>query len=183
MRRRPKSGGGASVRIESRPRCKRRGGHSPRPRRGVAIIRRAACIFVLWPQQMSTLYARTVTLTPAAQTLDLNRIVHTQRERLWRQSAQHFFPGLSVRDMPDNPARGSIHGLPIGPGELWNILSPPAQVTYKPRGRNDEGAQWLSVMLQLQGTTNARQDGRSLRPQPSGRLHHRWAAPVRARSR
>jgi AraC-like DNA-binding protein len=108
-----------------------------------------------------------VTLTPAALSLDLHRIVHTQRERLWRQSAQHFFPGLSVRDMPDNPARGSIHGLPIGPGELWNILSPPAQVTYKPRGRNDDAAQWLSVMLQLQGSTNARQDGRLcvLRPQ------------------
>jgi AraC-like DNA-binding protein len=102
-----------------------------------------------------------VTLTPAAaQSLDLNRIVHTQRERLWRQSAQHFFPGLSVREMPDNPARGSIHGLPIGPGELWNILSPPAQVAYKPRGRSDEAAQWLSVMLQIQGTTSARQDGR-----------------------
>ena len=101
-----------------------------------------------------------MTLTPTALSLDLHRIVHTQRERLWRQSAQHFFPGLSVRDMPDNPARGSIHGLPIGPGELWNILSPPAQVTYKPRGRNDDAAQWLSVMLQLQGSTNARQEGR-----------------------
>jgi AraC-like DNA-binding protein len=101
-----------------------------------------------------------VTLTPAALSLDLNRIVHTQRERLWRQSAQHFFPGLSVRDMPDNPARGSIHGLPIGPGELWNILSPAAQVAYKPRGRSDDEAQWLSVMLQLQGSTSARQEGR-----------------------
>jgi AraC-like DNA-binding protein len=101
-----------------------------------------------------------VTLTSASRSLDLNRIVHTQRERLWRQSAQHFFPGLSVRDMLDNPARGSIQGLPIGPGELWNILSPPAQVTYRPRGRNDEAAQWLSVMLQLQGSTSARQDGR-----------------------
>ncbi len=90
---------------------------------GVAIIRRAACIFVLWPQQNAHALRSTVTLTPAARSLDLNRIVHTQRERLWRQSAQHFFPGLSVRDMPDNPARGSIQGLPIGPGELWNILS------------------------------------------------------------
>ncbi|MEJ0037707.1 MAG: helix-turn-helix domain-containing protein [Gammaproteobacteria bacterium] len=101
-----------------------------------------------------------MTLTPAAHSLDLHRIVHTQRERLWRQSAQHFFPGLSVRDMLDKPSRGSIHGLSIGPGQLWNILSPPAQVTYKPRGRGDDDAQWLSVMVQLQGSTNARQDGR-----------------------
>jgi AraC-like DNA-binding protein len=62
--------------------------------------------------------------------------------------------------MPDNPAHGSIQGMPIGPGELWNILSPPAQVAYKPRGRRDDAAQWLSVMLQLQGTTSARQEGR-----------------------
>jgi AraC-like DNA-binding protein len=100
------------------------------------------------------------TPTAAALSLDLHGIVHTQRERLWRQSAQHFFPGLSVRDMPDTPAHGSIQGLAIGPGELWNILSPPAQVTYKPRGRTDEDAQWLSVALQLQGSTSACQDGR-----------------------
>jgi len=107
-----------------------------------------------------------VTLTPAALSLDLHGIVHTQRERLWRQSAQHFFPGLSVRDMPDQPTRGTIHGLPIGPGQLWNILSPPAQVAYKPRGRTDDDAQWLSVMVQLQGTTNARQEGHLCKLKP-----------------
>ncbi len=105
------------------------------------------------------------TLQPLS--LDLHHVVRDQRERFWRQSAPQIFPGLSVRDMRDNPSRGFIHGRAIGPGEIWNILSPPAEVTYKPRGRMDHSAQWLSVMLQLQGSTRAWQNGRlcELKPQ------------------
>ncbi|MEJ1964874.1 MAG: helix-turn-helix domain-containing protein [Gammaproteobacteria bacterium] len=110
---------------------------------------------------------QTLSPAPAPLSLDLHQIGLTQRERLWRQSAPQFFPGLSVRDMRNNPPQGSIHGRALGPGQLWTILSPPAQVSYKPRGRGNDDAKWLSVMLQLQGSTRAWQDGRlcNLNPQ------------------
>jgi AraC-like DNA-binding protein len=62
--------------------------------------------------------------------------------------------------MRHNPASGSIHGLALGPGQIWTILSPPVQVSYKPRAHSDAAAQLLSVMLQLQGATRASQSGR-----------------------
>jgi AraC-like DNA-binding protein len=90
--------------------------------------------------------------------VDLSGVQESLRAAAWRRSAQSCFPGLSVRDLRDNPAFGMIAGAPFGAGHLWIVLSPAVQVSYDPRGAND--AQIFSVMLQIKGSTLARQGRR-----------------------
>jgi AraC family transcriptional activator of tynA and feaB len=47
--------------------------------------------------------------------------------------------------------------VPLGPGHLWTVLSPPVRVTYLPRR---DAPPMFSVMLQLDGATAAAQCGR-----------------------
>jgi AraC family transcriptional regulator, positive regulator of tynA and feaB len=97
--------------------------------------------------------------------LDLANVDRPQRAAQWMRSAVSFFPGLIVTRPPVNPVAGRINGLPLGPGYLWTILSPPVLVSYVPTLH--AGAQpMFSVMLQLEGATTASQCGRvcSLRP-------------------
>src|SRR5258708_34705365 len=69
---------------------------------------------------------------PLQALLELDVIDASERAAAWRVGAQTFFPGLSVRDLRQRPALGSIAGSQFGPGHLWTILSPPVQVTYDP---------------------------------------------------
>jgi AraC family transcriptional regulator, positive regulator of tynA and feaB len=107
-----------------------------------------------------------VTGMPVPSSLDLQRVDEAQRALTWARSASAFFPGLSVRDLRANPARGSICGTSLGAGQVWTILSPPVQVSYRPRGPLDPAAEMFSVMLQLQGSTSAMQGGQSCRLRP-----------------
>lgn len=92
--------------------------------------------------------------------LDLETVAKPQRAAMWMRSALTFFPGLSVVRPPVNPVAGRIHGVPLGPGYLWTILSPQVLVSYLPTPH--PGAQAMfSVMLQLEGTTRAQQCGRA----------------------
>jgi AraC-like DNA-binding protein len=93
--------------------------------------------------------------------LDLARVEETQRAATWSRTARDFFPGLSVRGLQVNPKLGTMHGQQCGPGWLWTILSPPLNVTYSPEAA--AGERTFSVMLQLEGSTDARQSSRSCR--------------------
>ena len=97
--------------------------------------------------------------------LDLSTVDGHERAALWMRSAGRFFPGISVTRPPGNPAAGMIDGLPLGPGWLWNILSPAVAVSYLPVEHSD-GQAIFSVMLQLEGATSASQGGRTCQ------LHH-----------
>src|SRR5262245_56397411 len=92
--------------------------------------------------------------------LDLSTVEGPERAALWMRSAGRFFPGVSVTRPSGNPTAGSIDGLPLGPGWLWNILSPAVSVSYLPVEHTDRQAMF-SVMLQLEGTTSASQCGRA----------------------
>jgi len=105
-------------------------------------------------------------LIPMPSSLDLQRVDAAKRALAWRQSASTFFPGLSVQEFLANPTRGSICGTTLGEGQVWTIISPPVQVSYRPRGRFDVSADTFSVMLQLQGSTVASQSGQSCRLGP-----------------
>lgn len=100
--------------------------------------------------------------TPAL--VDLSGVDETLRAAAWRRSARTHFPGLSVRELRENPTFGMIAGTAFGAGRLWLVLSPPLQVSYDPHGAED--AQIFSVMLQIKGSTLALQSGRRglLRP-------------------
>jgi AraC-like DNA-binding protein len=89
--------------------------------------------------------------------LDLASIEEPERAAVWMRSAGRLFPGLSVSKPPVKPIVGRIEGVPLGPGHLWTILSPPVHVSYLPR---HDSPPMFSVMLQLAGATTAAQCGR-----------------------
>lgn len=97
--------------------------------------------------------------------LDLAGVEEAQRAAIWSRTARSYFPGLSVRGLRVNPKIGTMCGMQFGAGRLWRILSPPLHVHYEPgdAARDDENdlSQLFSVMLQLEGSTVAHQDGRS----------------------
>ncbi|HTV78517.1 MAG TPA: helix-turn-helix domain-containing protein [Steroidobacteraceae bacterium] len=96
---------------------------------------------------------------PMASLLNLQSVGAAQRASLWARSAEGFFPGLSVRKLDNSPQVGRIGSMPFGPGRIWSVLSPPLVVNYDPLLTHDRHL--FSVMIQLTGTTEARQQRRS----------------------
>jgi AraC-like DNA-binding protein len=95
-----------------------------------------------------------------ASLLNLQSVGAAQRAALWARSAQGFFPGLSVRKLDNTPQVGRIGSMPFGAGRIWSVLSPPLVVTYDPMSSQDD-RHLFSLMIQLSGTTIARQQRRS----------------------
>jgi AraC family transcriptional regulator, positive regulator of tynA and feaB len=91
-----------------------------------------------------------------ASLLNLQSVAVAQRAAMWTRGVRDYFPGLSVRELGGNLNSGSISGMRFGPGRLWSVLSPPLLVRYDPSGSPGE-TQLFSVMMQLQGSTAARQ--------------------------
>jgi AraC-like DNA-binding protein len=99
-----------------------------------------------------------VAVSSESSQLDLASVEEPERAAVWMRSAGQLFPGLSVSRLPVNPIVGRIEGVPLGPGHLWTILSPPVRVSYLPTTR--EPHPMFSVMLQLEGAMVAAQCGR-----------------------
>ncbi|HEY0342014.1 MAG TPA: helix-turn-helix domain-containing protein [Steroidobacteraceae bacterium] len=91
--------------------------------------------------------------------VDLGSVEQERRAAAWHSGARTYFPGLSVSDMSVDPV-GAIGGSRFGEGRLWTILSPPLQVSYDPEAVAPERTRIFSVMLQLRGSTTARQSNR-----------------------
>ncbi len=91
--------------------------------------------------------------------VDLGAVEQERRAAAWHCGARTYFPGLSVSDMSVDPI-GAIAGSRFGEGRLWTILSPPLQVSYDPNAVPAERTRIFSVMLQLRGSTTARQSNR-----------------------
>jgi len=90
------------------------------------------------------------------ESFDLEGVETGQRAERWCQAACSMFPGLRARAPRAEMPVGSISGRAFGPGQLWQILSPPVSVDCEP-APGDPFAQSLSVMMQLQGSTVATQ--------------------------
>ena len=99
--------------------------------------------------------------SPMASLLDLQSVTAAQRAAFWARGASGLFPGLSVRKLGGSPEVGRIGGMPFGAGRIWSVLSPPLVVNYDPSDRQNGSRQLFSVMIQLTGTTAARQHSRS----------------------
>jgi len=91
-----------------------------------------------------------------SESFDLEGVETEHRAERWCQAAGSMFPGLRARVSRAEMPVGSISGQAFGPGQLWQILSPPVSVDCEP-SPGDPFAQALSVMLQLQGSTVATQ--------------------------
>lgn len=100
-----------------------------------------------------------------ASLLNLQSVVAAQRASVWARSAKGFFPGVSVHRLGSSPEFGRISSTSLGTGRIWSVLSPPLIVNYDPSTGHDD-RHLFSLMIQLTGTTAARQQRRSclLRP-------------------
>jgi AraC-like DNA-binding protein len=92
--------------------------------------------------------------------LNLQSVGAAQRASLWAHSTRGFFPGVSVLRLDDSPEAGRISSMPFGCGRIWSVLSPPLLVSYDPSTSHDD-KHLFSIMIQLTGTTAARQQRRS----------------------
>jgi AraC family transcriptional regulator, positive regulator of tynA and feaB len=93
--------------------------------------------------------------------LDLTLLDQSQRAAAWRKSANVHFPGLRVTRLCPRPEVGAIAGLQLGAGQLWTVLSPALQVSYRQTHAAAGKPEFFSLMLQVAGATLARQGGRS----------------------
>lgn len=86
--------------------------------------------------------------------VDLAEVEECQRRRAWDAAAHRLFPGLDVQMTgPAPPVRGTIDRIALGPAELFMIESAPADVTHRPRARDDATWTHISLMVQSRGTT------------------------------
>lgn len=98
----------------------------------------------------------TVNLEGLSPLVDLAEVDRAKRADVWNSAAPTVFPGLSIHALAPDPIVGSIQSSRMGQGSLFAIASAPAEVSYVPRAES-ETSQFLTLMLQAEGTTIARQ--------------------------
>jgi AraC family transcriptional activator of tynA and feaB len=98
----------------------------------------------------------TVYLEGLSPVVDLSGVDRAKRADVWTGTATAVFPGLSVQAIEANPTIGSIQHSRVGQGAIFAISSAPAEVSYVPRP-DSENSQFLTLMLQAEGATIARQ--------------------------
>jgi len=98
----------------------------------------------------------TVNLEGLSSVVDLSGVDRAERADVWTGTAKSIFPGLSIQALEADPSIGSIQHRRIGQGSIFAIASAPAEVSYLPRA-GAENSQFLTLMLQAEGATIARQ--------------------------
>ncbi len=93
-----------------------------------------------------------VNLEGLSPVVDLAEVDRERRVDTWMGAATTIFPGLALKGLAPNPAVGSIQHSRMGPGALFAIASAPIEVSYIPRAAA-ESSQFLTMMLQAEGTT------------------------------
>lgn len=93
---------------------------------------------------------------PESATIDLRNFAVAQRSDVWRRAAARLFPGLEIRGKDAPPAAGWIRGVPVGPAQMWTILSPPVAAHFPARPEQLH-VPCISVMLQRSGSAIVQQ--------------------------
>jgi AraC-like DNA-binding protein len=91
--------------------------------------------------------------------IDLSEVELEQRALTWDVAVRSNFPGLSVKLTGQGPGHGSIRRVRMGAGELFQIESAPADVSYVPPRGAGPVCPHFSLMLQFKGSTLASQAG------------------------
>lgn len=97
--------------------------------------------------------------------LDLSTVSQESRATVWHGAVQQNFPGLSVSVGSTDLPIGRIDRVKLGAGELVAIQSMPAEVQYHPRHVPAVVGRHLSLMLQTEGSTVAKQGEQQCRLQ------------------
>ncbi len=105
------------------------------------------------------------TAVPGFQTqtiVDLKAVQAARRHATWCDTVPNVFPGLTLEQCRKPASRGSIQHMRFAESHAWVIESAPVEVVYCPDGER-VNADFISVMLQLEGTTEVSQGARKCR--------------------
>lgn len=97
-------------------------------------------------------------LSDRSRILDLSHFAPQTRTLAWKGRVETIFPGLSVESI-SNANHGEVRLMQTDGGAVCSIKSSPAIVRYRPEPRGQ--SEQISVMLQVIGTTELIQKGRS----------------------
>ncbi len=90
--------------------------------------------------------------------VDLSNVEQGDRALTWDVAVRNTFPGLSVKLESGGVSFGSINCMPIGSGQLFQIDSEPALVSFRPP-KMETIVPHFSLMVQSKGTMVASQAG------------------------
>ncbi|MBO9604149.1 MAG: helix-turn-helix domain-containing protein [Novosphingobium sp.] len=93
--------------------------------------------------------------------VDLSNVEQEQRELLWDNAVRTNFRGLSVKLTGRAPSSGLIRRMAMGAGQLFSILSAPAEVSFLPPRGEKAMEPLFSLMVQFKGSTLVSQLGQS----------------------
>lgn len=93
--------------------------------------------------------------------IDLHQVLPDDRLSMWSLAVPQLFPGVTLDRCHKVPNRGVIQYAKMANSHAWLIESSPTRVAYCPKAARSEGLQHISVMLQLQGSTQVSQGSRS----------------------
>ena len=89
--------------------------------------------------------------------VDLSLVRSEERSSAWTQAVPSLFPGMKVHEISGRLSVGLVKDARLAAGRFWVIDSGPLVVSYSPRQGPANGNYSFSLMLQLEGTTVARQ--------------------------
>lgn len=99
---------------------------------------------------------------PTQTIVDLKAVESARRHATWCDTVPSVFPGLTLEQYRKQPSRGSIQHMRFAESHAWVIESAPVEVVYRPGGAK-VNANFISVMLQLEGMTEVSQGARQCR--------------------
>ncbi|WP_246021780.1 helix-turn-helix domain-containing protein [Alteraurantiacibacter aquimixticola] len=98
--------------------------------------------------------------------IDLRQVKQDQRRLMWDVAAREAWPGITVRLRTALPAGGSIRRVKLGTADLYEVESVPAEVDFRPTQLPSSRSAFISVMVQVEGSTNIRQSARNATVEP-----------------
>lgn len=105
--------------------------------------------------------ALTASALAARTMIDLHRVRSADRLSEWRSAVPSLFPGMELDHCETVPNRGSIQHTQLAKSHAWLIDSSPVKAVYHPRGIQPAKTGFISLMLQLRGSTTVHQKPRS----------------------
>jgi len=102
----------------------------------------------------------------AGAVIDLRQVKQEQRRLMWDVAAREAWPGITVRLGTSLPAGGVIKRIQFGTGDLYEIESVPAEVSFRPTQTPGSAEAYISVMVQVEGSTTIRQSRRDALVEP-----------------
>ena len=93
--------------------------------------------------------------------VDLGNVDYDQRLSTWAETVPSLFPGMKLDRCPGTPSIGMVQHTSIANSHAWLIDSSPVRVVYLPKHSDLKSRNYVSVVLQHQGSMLIQQNLRT----------------------